>query len=157
MLYHDGEHDGSITRADASAKPRALVLVAEPDRERRAAFAEALQAGGYAVASIEDPARAAAETLQVMPALVIARLRDAADGFSLCRELRAVPATRDIPLLVLMQFDDQFTREQIVRAGATSILIEPLRRTLLLRQVRRLLARGARTVNRAAWPATRAH
>jgi two-component system, OmpR family, phosphate regulon response regulator PhoB len=157
MLHHDAEHDGSIALVDASAKPRPLVLVAEPDSERRATFAEVLQAAGYAVASIADPSQAAAETARIMPALIIVRMGDAADGFSLFRELRGVPDTRDIPVLVLMQFDDQFIREQIVRAGATAILIEPLRRTLLLRQVRRLLARGARTVNRGAWTAARAH
>jgi two-component system phosphate regulon response regulator PhoB len=157
MLHHDAEHDGSIALVDASAKPRPLVLVAEPDSERRATFAEALQAAGYAVVSIADPSRAAAETARIMPALIIVRMGDASDGFGLFRELRGVPDTRDIPLLVLMRFDDQFIREQIVRAGATAILIEPLRRTLLLRQVRRLLARGARTVNRGAWTAARAH
>jgi two-component system, OmpR family, phosphate regulon response regulator PhoB len=157
MLDHDIEHDGSTGLTDTSAKTRPLVLVAEPDSARRASFEEALQAAGYGVASIADPYRTAAETARVMPALIIVRLGDAADGVSLCRELRGVPDIRDIPLLVLMQSDDQFTREQIVRAGATAILIEPLRRTLLLRQVRRLLARGARTVNRGAWPAARAH
>ena len=81
-----------------------------------------------------------------MPALVIARVVDAGtDGFSLCREFRHGAATKDTPLLVLTDLDDLFAREQIVRAGATAILVEPLRRSLLLRHVRRLLARGART------------
>jgi putative two-component system response regulator len=81
-----------------------------------------------------------------MPALIIARVADPiTEGFSVCRALRAAPETRDIPLLILTRLDDVYTREHILRAGATAILVEPLRRTLFLRQVRRLLARGART------------
>ena len=57
--------------------------------------------------------------------------------FPLCERL----VERSYGVLVLTRFDDPYTREQIVRAGATAILIEPMRRALLLRQIRRLLAR----------------
>jgi DNA-binding response OmpR family regulator len=98
------------------------------------------------VRSIAEPSEVPAEAGRILPALIIARVNDSiTDGFMLCRGLRSVAETRDTPLLILMRLDDMYTREQIVRAGATAILIEPLRRTLLLRQVRRLLARGART------------
>ena len=134
-------HVNAVVTREKTVKERRS-LIAKVMR----AFTEALQQAGYIVASVADPAQTAAEAARVAPALIIARLGDPmGDGFTLCRELRGAPDTRDIPLLVLMRFDDLYTREQIVRAGATSILIEPLRRTLLLRQVRRLLARGART------------
>ena len=140
------EHDDSIAPVHTAMAERPLVLVAEPDAENRTALTVALQQAGYAVTTIVDPATTAAEAVRVMPALIVARLANPlADGYSLCRDLRADPETRDTPLLVLTRVDDLYTREQIVRAGATAILIEPLRRTLLLRQVRRLLARGART------------
>jgi CheY-like chemotaxis protein len=144
MPHYDTEHAGSITLAPA--KTRAVVLFAEPDAERRTAFSEALEQAGYAVTAIAEPSNLAVEAGRVIPALIIARLADPiADGFNVCRELRSAPDTRDTPLLILTRLDDMYTREQIVRAGATAILIEPLRRTLLLRQVRRLLARGSRT------------
>jgi DNA-binding response OmpR family regulator len=144
MEHFDTECNDSI--GDAAGETGALVLVAEPDAERRRTFTDALQQAGYTVRCIAEPSEAAAEAGRILPALIIARVTDAmADGFTICRTLRSVPETRDTPLLILMRLDDMFTREQIVRAGATAILIEPLRRTLLLRQVRRLLARGART------------
>ncbi len=145
MSQYDAEQDDSID-AGASTNTRPLVLIAEPDAECRAAFVQVLEGAGYAVASIPDPSRTAQEAVRVMPALIIARVTDpVTDGFTLCRELRSSPDTRDTPLLVLTRLDDPYAREQIVRAGATAILTEPLRRTLLLRQVRRQLARGART------------
>jgi DNA-binding response OmpR family regulator len=146
MPHYEMEYDGSI--APTAGETRTLVLLAEPDAERRTTFTHALQQAGYAVRSVEDPSQVAAEAGRVLPALIIARVADPiGDGFSVCRALRGVPETRDIPLLILTRLDDMYTREQIVRAGATAILIEPLRRTLLLRQVRRLLARGARTAH----------
>jgi len=145
MSQPDTDQTDSI-EPGASAAARPLVLIAEPDAECLNAFAQTLLGAGYAVASIPDPARTVDEATRLMPALIIARVTDPViDGFSLCRELRASPDTRDTPLLVLTRLDDPYAREQIVRAGATAILTEPLRRTLLLRQVRRQLARGART------------
>jgi DNA-binding response OmpR family regulator len=144
MPHHNAQYDRSIAPKPGDAP--ALVLLAEPDAERRTTFAQALQQAGYAVKSIQESSEVAAEAGRVLPDLIIATVADAtADGFVMCRALRAVPETRDLPLLILTRLDDMYTREQIVRAGATAILIEPLRRTLLLRQVRRLLARGART------------
>jgi PleD family two-component response regulator len=145
MSHYDAEYERTITPGLPS-NGRALVLVAEPNLERRAEFVQALERAGYEVACITDPARAAAEAGRMMPALVIARVVNAGtDGFSLCREFRLGDATRDTPLLVVTDLDDLFAREQIVRAGATAILVEPLRRSLLLRHVRRMLARGVRT------------
>ena len=145
MSLHDSEEIESID-GGPSAETRPLVLVAEPDHACRNTFVQVLQGAGYSVATIPDPSRTADEAARLMPALIIARVTDpATDGFSLCRDVRASPNTRHTPLLVLTRLDDPYTREQIVRAGATAILTEPLRRTLLLRQVRRQLARGART------------
>ena len=163
MPHDEPEYDRSI--APTRGETRALVLLAEPDAERCTTITHVLQQADYAVQSVQDPAQVAAEAGRVLPDLIIARVDDPlVDGFSVCRALRGVPETRDIPLLILTRLDDMYAREQIVRAGATAILIEPLRRTLLVRQVRRLLARGARmahsrstswsagafTVNRAA-------
>jgi two-component system, sensor histidine kinase and response regulator len=145
MSQNDTEHSASFEQG-AQPETRPLVLIAEPDAACRTAFVQALRGAGYGVATISDPARTVDEAARVLPALIIARVTDpVTDGFSLCRELRASADTRDIPLLVLTRLDDPYAREQIVRAGATAILTEPLRRTLLLRQVRRQLARGART------------
>jgi CheY-like chemotaxis protein len=120
----------------------ALVLMAEPDPQRRTLYTQVLQEAGYEVVSVRSAATALADAAQLAPDLIIAQLSEpTVDGFALCRKLRAEADTRHIPVLVLTRYDDPYTREQIVRAGATAILIEPMRRALLLRQVRRLLAR----------------
>jgi response regulator RpfG family c-di-GMP phosphodiesterase len=42
-------------------------------------------------------------------------------------------------VIVLTTSDDEHSREQMVRAGATAIMIEPLKRGLLVGRVRRLI------------------
>jgi two-component system cell cycle response regulator len=143
MTYDDFEQEPSSSPAGHEPRTaRALVLIAEPDPQRRTLYTQVLQEAGYEVVSVRNTATALTEAAQLAPDLIIAQLSEpTADGFGLCRKLRAEADTRHTPVLVLTRFDDPYTREQIVRAGATAILIEPMRRTLLLRQIRRLLAR----------------
>jgi twitching motility two-component system response regulator PilH len=143
MIYDDSEPQrSSLPDGHEPRVASALVLMAEPDPQRRALYTQVLQEAGYEVVSVRSAATAMTEAAQLAPDLIIAQLSEpTADGFALCRKLRAEADTRHTPVLVLTRFDDPYTREQIVRAGATAILIEPMRRALLVRQVRRLLAR----------------
>jgi CheY-like chemotaxis protein len=143
MTNDDSEREPTTLPAvDEPRTARALVLMAEPDPQRRTLYTDVLQEAGYEVVSVRNSASMLIEAAHLAPDLIIAQLTEpTADGFGLCRKLRAEADTRHTPLLVLTRFDDPYTREQIVRAGATAILIEPMRRALLLRQVQRLLAR----------------
>ena len=143
MTYDDSEQERSSLPDDQEPRTAlALVLMAEPDPQRRTLYTQVLQDAGYEVVSVRSAATMLTEAAQLSPDLIIAQLSEpTVDGFALCRKLRAEADTRHTPVLVLTRFDDPYTREQIVRAGATAILIEPMRRALLVRQVRRLLAR----------------
>jgi two-component system cell cycle response regulator len=143
MTYDDSEQErSSLPDGREPRTALALVLMAEPDPQRRTLYTQVLQEAGYEVVNVRSAATLLTEAAQLAPDLIIAQLSEpTVDGFALCRKLRAEADTRHTPVLVLTRFDDPYTREQIVRAGATAILIEPMRRALLLRQVRRLLAR----------------
>ncbi len=117
-----------------------LAMIAEGDPQRRTLYEVVLREAGYDVVEVTDARAMAAAHLT--PALIIVQLVNPnLAGFGLFSELRTRADTRDTPVIVLTRFDDVYTREQIVRSGATAILVEPLRPALLLRQVRRLLAR----------------
>jgi DNA-binding response OmpR family regulator len=130
-----GASDSSSVRL--TARP---ILVADPDPYRREAHATTLRDSGFDVLTAGDEGRALAVAITARPAVIVAR-PDAASGMSIdvCRRFRAGHETRDIPVLVLTPFDDGYTREQIVRAGATAILTEPLKGPVLVRNVRRLI------------------
>lgn len=137
----------------SSAGDGARLLLTDRDTERRSWYVNVLEDAGYQVIGIDEPAHALAEVVAALPAMIIAHLSEPiADGVALCRKLRKERETRDLPVIVVSRFDDPYTREQIVRAGASGILTAPLTRVLLLRQVRRLMARAkahAGTVSRA--------
>lgn len=119
-----------------------LVLIAESTADFHDRYQTMLEQAGYAVAVVSyDEAAASSRTMR--PSLIILQVADLArSGLGLVRELRTQPETRGTPVVTLVRFDDAHTREQIVRAGASAILIDPVKRPALLRQLRRLLARA---------------
>ena len=58
------------------------------------------------------------------------------DGFEVCRAIKQAPATRQIPVLLLLASDDDVQRERALQAGADDVVIKPVERTLLLTLVR---------------------
>ena len=75
--------------------------------------------------------------------IVLRACGTAADVSHACRTIRSHALTRRVPVLVMTRVDDIYTRDQLVRAGATAILVEPPRPALLLRQLRRLTRRDS--------------
>jgi CheY-like chemotaxis protein len=127
------------------ASSAALILVADPDARHLEACSSILRSAGFEVAAAGDEVSAlAAATLSVSAIIIRHRVHTSSGSLELCRQLRAAANTRDLPVIVLTAFDDEYTREQIVRAGATAILIEPLKQGLLVRRVRRLITHTGR-------------
>jgi len=136
---------GLLTDQTVVGKRLALILVADADSDRRDHYTSLLRDGGFDVAAAGDEATALAAADQAPSAIVISHVAPAsAADLGLCRQFRAIASTRDVPVIVLTVFDDEHTREQIVRAGATAIMIEPLKQGLLLRRVRRLITHTGR-------------
>jgi len=120
-----------------------LILVASTGTTIGDRYAGILEEAGYSVVRLFNPSLAAVEALDPAPELIITGIVDErTDSILLCRALRSSPATRGMPIIVITRCDDLQTREQILRAGATAISVEPLPRSLLLRQVRRVFARS---------------
>ena len=61
------------------------------------------------------------------------------DGIDVCRRLKADPATRAIPVLMLTAFDDREARMAALRAGADDFLSKPIDELPLLARVRSVL------------------
>jgi DNA-binding response OmpR family regulator len=123
------------------AEPR-LVLIAEATKGFRDRYQALLEEAGHAVAVVPyDDAALSSRTMR--PSLIILQLSDpSSTGLGMVRELRTQAETRGTPVITLVRFDDAHTREQIVRAGASAIMIDPVKRATIVRQIRRLLARA---------------
>jgi two-component system alkaline phosphatase synthesis response regulator PhoP len=60
-------------------------------------------------------------------------------GFEVCKQLRANPATRDTPVLMITALDQPADMERAVEAGAHDFLSKPINKAELVRRVRALL------------------
>lgn len=113
------------------------MLVADDEDATQRELRTCLERGGYRVIVVGDGAAAlrtlAAHECQLV--LCEAVLPDM-DGFEVCRAIKQAPATRDIPVVLLMTGDDEVQRERAIQAGADDIALKPVDRARLLALVR---------------------
>jgi len=118
-----------------------LILVVDPDGRLSTLDMAALRKSGFEVTVVPDAPPALLQS-PTPPDLIVMPFSSSTDeALARCRRLRNTAPTA-VPIVVVTTFDDLYTREQIVRSGATAILVEPLKHSFVLRQVRRLLARS---------------
>jgi DNA-binding response OmpR family regulator len=116
----------------------ALLLVIEQDAfvcELERFF---LQEAGFRVEFADDGLRGLERAREILPAIVITEvLLPRVDGLSICRALRAEPATRHVRVLV---FSVLSAEKQAREAGADAFLEKPVDDGVLVATVKRLIA-----------------
>ncbi|MGY1723022.1 ATP-binding protein [Blastococcus sp. SYSU DS0533] len=137
-----GRPDGSPDAAD--------VLVVDDNADMRSYLTRLLRPF-WAVRTAADGEEALAAVAARRPALVLTDvMMPRVDGFELLRALRADPATRDVPVIVLTARAGQEASVEGLEAGADDYLAKPFRAAELLARVRVALERAA---GRAVEPA----
>lgn len=117
-----------------------LVLIVEDDPETRRYYMSVLDADGFTVEQAHNGLQALDKARTIAPDLVLADIAvPGLDGIALCRELRADPRTRNIPVLAVTGYDDRHYSDRVIEAGANRILFKPLRPETLLAETRDLL------------------
>ena len=128
-----------MSATEARDSPPTL-LVADDEEASQRELRTLLERGGYRVITARDGA-AALRTLAAHECELVlceAVLPDM-DGFEVCRAIKQAPATRDVPVVLLMSGDDEVQRERAMQAGADDIAVKPVDRVRLLTLVRVLL------------------
>jgi signal transduction histidine kinase len=120
------------------------ILIADDDDIVREIMRAELEADGFRVVEAVDGVDACQKCWSQLPDLVIADVvMPRMDGFALCRELRANPASQFVPILQATGLDDVDSIERAYQAGATDFIGKPLHWTMLKHRVRYML-RSAR-------------
>ena len=118
-----------------------LVPVADPDGATRQRAA--LEAAGYRVITASDGAAALRLlTAHACDLVVCDALLSDLDGFEVCRAIKQAPATRDTPVILLIDGDDELQRERALQAGADDVASAPVDRTAILTLARSQLRIG---------------
>ncbi len=116
------------------------ILVVEDQDSIRRMIEALVQARGYNVKAAPSGAKALDMASVEPPDLVLLDLTMPGqfDGFEVCRRLRAEPATRHIPIIVITAMDDDGSRTRATEAGATAYYTKPFSPIALLKEIERL-------------------
>ena len=123
--------------------PTARILVVDDDRLIRQMVRDFLEVAGFAVAEAVDGPDGLAQAAASQPDLILLDLMmPGMDGYTVCRQLKSNPATRDLPVIFLTASPDLSLNRQAYAAGAVACLTKPFRRETLVAVVNTTL-RGA--------------
>ncbi len=131
--------------------PRPLVLIVDKDDATRARAKEELGAAGFRCQEASSPPAALQAFRNERPGLVILDVDDA-DGFGICRALRAEPDGAELPILVVTSSREEADIERAFAAGASDFATKPIRwplvrhRSLFLVQAGEAFRRLQRTL-----------
>src|ERR1700761_2798914 len=114
---------------------RGPVLIVDDERDLRALLDFNLQKAGYTTAHAATGAEALARARSLRPRVVVLDLNlPDVSGMDVCRLLRADPATRDLPILMLTASGSEGDRVGGLELGADDYVTKPFSvRELILR------------------------
>ncbi len=102
------------------------VLVADDSATIRGVAESLLRHNGYEVISTSDGSKALAMAKSQNPDLIfLDHIMPAKDGLTVCRELKADPQLRNIPVIMLLGAGEAREAEKFLAAGASDYLFKP--------------------------------
>src|SRR4029453_15223330 len=105
------------------ARRPASILIVDDDEIVRTIMRAELETEGFVVAEAAAGVGAGGSSWSNLPRLVIADVvTPRMDGFTLCRELRANPISKFVPILQATGLDDVASIEKAYEAGATDFI-----------------------------------
>jgi DNA-binding response OmpR family regulator len=130
---------GVPTSGPSGGKPRVLCI--DDDRVTLTILQDTLASHGFAVATALDGPQGLAAARRDRPHLILIDIMmPGLDGFEVCRRLRADPAFRETPLIILTAMDDPKLNVKGFQAGATLALRKPFQPQKLVSTIQTALA-----------------
>lgn len=122
---------------------RPTVLIVDDDTVARLLAREALEQSGWVVEEAEN-GRLGLETFaQRRPDLVLLDiLMPEMDGFTICAELRRLPDSMHVPVLIMTGLEDYQSITRAYDVGATDFIVKPINGLLLGHRARYMLRAG---------------
>ena len=137
----DDAADEPARRPDYSASPEATTILVVDDDLANLALAQALlQAEGFEVRVAIDGASMFGVLKTCTPALILMDIQlPEVDGWELTRQLKADPATRDIPVIAITAYGQTGDELKAREAGFVEFLAKPISTRQLPNIIRRHL------------------
>jgi putative two-component system response regulator len=119
--------------------PPARIVVVDDEEESLLLLSEHLEADGHTVYRASDGGRALALVSPETDLVLTDVQMPVVDGFELCKRIKADPALRLIPVVLVTGLADRAARLDGINAGADEFLSKPVHATELQARVRSLV------------------
>ena len=124
----------------ASRKEPTRALIIDDERFMRVTLREMLEESGYTVFDAASGPEALQMMRQVSPDVILLDIvMPGMDGFATCAELRRLPESRHLPILMVTSLEDAETINRAYAVGATDYLPKPINGPLLRHHLRYVL------------------
>ena len=116
------------------------ILVVEDQDSIRKLIEALVSARGHKVVAVSSGAKAIEVAIQTPPDIVLLDLHlpGQYDGFAVCEKIRANPATRSVPVVIISARYDAPTRAKAAEIGVTAYFGKPFSPMTLLKEIERL-------------------
>ncbi len=120
-----------------STSPAAEVLIVDDSLDNLNVLSAVLQSHGYSVRGARS-GRAALHAIEAAPPdlVLLDILMPEPDGYDVCRQLKANPALRDMPVIFLSALDSTFDIVRAFQAGGADYIVKPFRLEEIVARVR---------------------
>jgi CheY-like chemotaxis protein len=117
------------------------ILLVDDDPETLASLGRVLSNAGYTTKLAADAVTGMTETQSSRPAVVISDvlMTPGINGYQFCRQLKAAPQTRGIPVILMSGKTDPADQFWAKEVGARVLLRKPVENTRLLSEIANLL------------------
>ncbi len=116
------------------------ILVAEDELDIRELIAFTLQLSGYTVVQAPNGEVAVQKAQELHPDLIMLDVRmPKVTGFDACKQIKANPATSDIPVIFLSAKGQETEIKQGTELGAEAYILKPFAPDELVEQVKSVL------------------
>jgi CheY-like chemotaxis protein len=121
------------------------VLIVEDEADTRTALGEFLERSGYLAAEAADGLAGLAQAESWLPHAILLDVRmPGLDGYEVCRRLKANPATKPIPVIVVTAVQDDALNRLAYEVGAMACILKPFRLEALLTIIETAIAGAER-------------
>jgi DNA-binding response OmpR family regulator len=118
----------------------AKILIAEDERDIGELIALTLRFNGHEVVTTRDGAEAVAQAQRDQFDLILLDVRmPRMNGYEACRQLRAMEATSQIPIIFLSAKGQEAEVQAGLEAGADRYILKPFAPDLLIRKIAEVL------------------
>jgi len=126
-----------VSTTYAGHEPAPSVLIVDDNAVGRQSVETTLDGQGYQLRFAATGADALTQAASAPPDLILLDvMMPDMDGFEVCRRLRAEPALREVPIILLTALEDRGSRLRGLEAGADEFLSKPFDRAELRARVR---------------------